>query len=116
MDRKAGMLVKRKRECQIMDHKLIQELRLQREQLFVERKELDLHRRDLNLLINNLQLRLNRAEYPCTCVQLNSVLSIYDASEQEQANRRGLTPGLISETLSADRNCTHCHGSGIPTD
>lgn len=63
-----------------------------------------------------LDLKIKWATYTCTCVRLNKDLDIWDMSQQEEQGRRPLGFGSVSDTLSADKNCPICHGTGIPPE
>lgn len=53
-----------------------------------------------------------RKTYDCTCVKLNRDISVNDMAQQEKAGRRGLGLGPVCETLSSDKKCPTCGGTG----
>lgn len=61
-----------------------------------------------------LQRSIDFNHYSCQCVELNSMIGIYNMSDQTNRNRNALQMGLVSESLSASRSCTECGGSGVP--
>jgi hypothetical protein len=52
--------------------------------------------------------------YSCECVRENRDIGVFDMMQQQEANRRPLGLGLVSECLSADRSCPLCNGEGVP--
>lgn len=62
-----------------------------------------------------LQLEISREVHPCSCVRLNGEIQVYDMKEHERRRRETFGLGLVAELLSADKDCPHCHGSGVPT-
>ncbi len=63
-----------------------------------------------------LQLAESKEEYPCRCVQLNGDIGVFDMSEQEELGRKPLGLGLVAETLSANKRCPICQGTGQPKE
>lgn len=64
--------------------------------------------------MDKLRMEQSREDHPCSCVKLNGDISIFDMVEQERRGRTGLGFGFVSETLSCDKDCQVCHGTGKP--
>jgi regulator of replication initiation timing len=77
----------------------IGELRTRLDHLFSQRGALELR---LDLLVHN-----------CSCVRINRTIGIYTSANQEGLGRVHVGRfGIVSETLSADKNCLICKGTG----
>ena len=68
----------------------------------------------LNESIKELQLLEDKEQHSCSCVKLNRDIEIYDMQEQERRGRNPLGLGLVSETLTARKDCPTCKGTGKP--
>lgn len=79
-----------------------------------ERDELQKRVYALNDSIKELQLLEDKEQHPCSCVKLNGDIEIYDMQEQERRGRVPLDLGLVSECLSARKDCPICKGTGKP--
>lgn len=80
------------------------------------RRHRDAVQAELNALqdeISRLELDRDRERYNCSCVRLNSDIGIGDIHEQERRGRTGCTLGWVARTLSALKDCSVCHGSGV---
>lgn len=78
-------------------------------------EELEAELNELNDLRRSLELEQAREDHPCSCVAYNADLLIYDLIEQNKQGRVGIGFGPVINTLSALRDCPHCHGTGIPS-
>ena len=66
--------------------------------------------------MEELDLKIRQATYTCPCVHQNKELDIWDMSQQRDPNRKPLGLGMVYDTLTADKNCPHCSGTGIPPE
>jgi len=89
--------------------------------LELQLKLLDAHRLTLSkraeldaaiALRRSIEHSLSEKRFNCSCVGANWKLGIYTSGDQEQRGRVGLSFGLVSETLSALKNCPNCDGTG----
>jgi hypothetical protein len=64
----------------------------------------------------SLRQKIAHLEHTCACVVLNSDVGVWDIAGQQVARRNSLGVGLVSETLSASKDCLRCGGTGIPKD
>lgn len=81
--------------------------------------EKQFHQSKVDALVDQIaKLRFEEAKekYSCSCVRLNKDINVFDMRDQELRNRNGLQLGFVAETLSADRSCQTCHGSGKATE
>jgi hypothetical protein len=74
-----------------------------------------LGRKQTELLNERRTLLLDQALrlHSCDCVRVNQDLGVYDTGTQERLGRAPLGIGLVSEILSADKDCQVCKGTGV---
>lgn len=63
--------------------------------------------------LRELEKREATERFTCRCVRLNREIGVFTSAQQEALGRVWLNLGPVSDTLSAERNCPLCHGSGI---
>jgi hypothetical protein len=64
--------------------------------------------------IRVIDLKINHLKHPCSCVKLNEDMGVRDMIQQAKANRNPFGLGYVGACLSADKNCSLCHGTGVP--
>jgi hypothetical protein len=94
----------------------IEELSATRNELRSQAEQLDRQLSSVRKQIGEVSRAIDWATYTCSCVRLNKDLNIWNTFLQEDHGRKGLTTGVVEETLSADKNCPICHGLGIPPE
>ena len=91
----------------------IDEINLRLAELSEERTQLRLKETEIGKEQRQLTLERDLLKYTCACVRLNSDLGIYTSAEQNFYKRKPLQLfGLVYETLSADKDCLVCKGTG----
>lgn len=86
----------------------------QRDALRTLAHDLDNQRGQVLNALAILDMEAARERFRCPCVRLNRDVGIWNMGDQVEARRNGLTFGLVSDCLSARKDCERCHGDGVP--
>jgi hypothetical protein len=93
----------------------LEQLYKQRAALREQTRELEEQIKTISTEMTKVNTQIDLLNFPCSCVRLNVGLDIWNIGLQESRNRNGLTVGFpVADTLSADRSCPICHGTGVP--
>jgi hypothetical protein len=79
-----------------------------------KRRELSQEIGRIDAKIYELSLEEDRSEFTCGCVKLNRDIGVFDMNNQSELcrNRVGFCSCIVSESLTADKFCPACNGTG----